>query len=424
MIFIESKEEIKKLYDCMNQKDSSFLINFFYKNELHPIDNEVMLVIISELSNSKNSYVISLGHPDVVQIPNTALKILLETESTKYIFNKKNILHNFYVKNSIDIDAHYYYQTKKQIAYKSTFSNGYSIPIMNIIKSFKDTLNFYKFNIEIEFNPKLNEFIDSFSKSLNFIEKNKIYSNEEHKLLNTQYNIFTPTARPSNAFNNTNFSALNKKKGERNKFTSRYGKDGGIVMIDYESYHLRLFANHIKFELPSKSIHQYLGELYHDKTNLTNEEYDLSKKITFNLMYGGISKDIYDNIPFMKEIADYVDVTYKKYKSKKYIETWYFNRKINQCFFKENDNPYKIFNYLLQSAETERNCLILEKLISYIKNTKINLVLYTYDAFLFDCHREEISKFKEILPMLEENKKFPTKIYAGHNYGNLNEISV
>ena len=57
-------------------------------------------------------------------------------------------------------------------------------------------------------------------------------------------------------------------------------------MVDYESYHLRLFADHINFELPKSSLHEYLGKLYHDKEELTEEEYDLSKKLHLTFVCG------------------------------------------------------------------------------------------------------------------------------------------
>ena len=41
-----------------------------------------------------------------------------------------------------------------------------------------------------------------------------------------------------------------------------------------------------------------------EKIKPTEEEYDLSKKITFNLIYGGFDQDIKDNVPFMNEIVN------------------------------------------------------------------------------------------------------------------------
>ena len=165
-------------------------------------------------------------------------------------------------------------------------------------------------------------FENEFSRQLSNIEKNGIYVNrsmfnigdvsllDDDDLIYSQYNILTPTNRPSNRFSKINFAALNKKKNERDSICSRY-EDGAIVMVDYESYHLRLFADHVGFELPKSSLHEYLGKLYHDKETLTEEEYELSKKITFNIMYGGVSDDIRNNIPFMAKIADYVEICIK-----------------------------------------------------------------------------------------------------------------
>ena len=126
----------------------------------------------------------------------------------------------------------------------------------------------------------------------------------------------------------------------------------------------------------------YLGRLYHDKHDLSEEEYELSKKITFNLMYGGITQDVIDNVPFMKSIHDYIMKVRDFYEKNNYVETWIYKRRIYSDVFEDKPNPYKVFNYLLQSAETERNCKILKHILQFIDGKQIKLPLYTYDAFV------------------------------------------
>jgi hypothetical protein len=83
-----------------------------------------------------------------------------------------------------------------------------------------------------------------------------------------------------------------------------------------------------------------------------------------------------------------------------------------------------VFNYLLQAAETERNCRVLSNILSYINDTQIKLPLYTYDAFLFDMHKSEFDKIKDIINIMNTDKQFPVKLYVGSSYNDLSEIQV
>jgi len=78
-----------------------------------------------------------------------------------------------------------------------------------------------------------NFFNNFLSETLYTIEKNgiKVDVNIFKKLFNaktyndfvyTQYNIYNPTGRPSNHFDNVNYVALNKENGCRSSFISRY----------------------------------------------------------------------------------------------------------------------------------------------------------------------------------------------------------
>ena len=85
----------------------------------------------------------------------------------------------------------------------------------------------------------------------------------------------------------------------------------------------------------------------------------------------------------------------------------------------EGVNPQKLFNYLLQATETELNMGIMKKVVEFIKQTKIELTLYTYDSFLFsyplDTPKEDAKKLKEII----ESFGFPIKADWGTDYGKL-----
>jgi hypothetical protein len=82
-------------------------------------------------------------------------------------------------------------------------------------------------------------------------------------------------------------------------------------------------------------------------------------------------------------------------------------------------NPQKVFNYLLQATETELNMGIMKKMLEFIKQTDIELTLYTYDSFLFsfplDTPKEHALKLKEIA----ESFGFPIKVDWGTDYSKI-----
>jgi len=128
-------------------------------------------------------------------------------------------------------------------------------------------------------------------------DRNRVYS---------EYNLYTTTGRTSNRYGNINFAALNKKDGTREIFQSRF-ENGLMLMMDFESFHLRLIADIIGYEFPTdRPVHEYLTQQYFNKQELTSEEYDEGKSITFSLLYGE-SRD--ENVPeFFKRVYQYIDM--------------------------------------------------------------------------------------------------------------------
>ena len=54
------------------------------------------------------------------------------------------------------------------------------------------------------------------------------------------------------------------------------------------------------------------------------------------------------------------------------------------CFFGEKINSYKIFNYLLQSAETEKNCEVILKLNKFLEDVKSKIYSVYIRCFFVD----------------------------------------
>ena len=81
-------------------------------------------------------------------------------------------------------------------------------------------------------------------------------------------------------------------------------------------------------------------------------------------------------------------------------------------------NPQKLFNYLIQSYETANNVYMLEKVLDYLKDKKTKIVLYTYDAFLFDYAKEDGEIFETITQLLQ----YPVSIKQGKSYHGLEKL--
>jgi hypothetical protein len=231
------------------------------------------------------------------------------------------------------------------------------------------------------------------------LREGKVYSS---------YKLYNITSRPTNAFNSINFLAFNKENGSRTAFIP---ENDAFVEFDFDGYHLRLIANKMGTEIPQdESIHEYLGKQYFEKDELTPEEYQEAKKITFRQMYNGV-EDEYKHIEFFEDVAIAVDAMWTAYKSNGFLELP--NRR---NLVLENANPQKLFNYYIQCLETVNNIKKLDKLKSYLQDKQSKVLLVVYDSILIDYAASDgkgtLSHIKDIL----EAGRFKVKAKKGSNY--------
>jgi len=231
------------------------------------------------------------------------------------------------------------------------------------------------------------------------ISNSKVYSS---------YNLYNITSRPTNAFNSINFLAFNKDNNSRTAFIP---ENDAFVEFDFDGYHLRLIANAMQTDIPQdESIHTYLGKQYYGKDELTAEEYQEAKKITFRQMYNGV-EDEYKHIEFFRDVAITVEAMWSTYKTDGFLELPN-GRKITL----ENGNPQKLFNYYIQCLETVNNVKKLSKLKEYLKNKQSKVLLVVYDSILIDYSASDgkgtLSDIKNIL----EEDGYKVKAKKGSNY--------
>jgi len=250
----------------------------------------------------------------------------------------------------------------------------------NGIKLDKDCfINYYKGKLQ---HPEFN------------LSKSRIYS---------QYNLYNTTSRPSNTYNSINFAALNKDDGERNCYKPENDK---FIEIDFQGYHPRLIGEMVGFEFPKdRNTYELLGELL----GVSQQE---AKELTFKQLYGGVWSE-YQNKPFFKNVVEYVDNLWGHFTICGVITTE------NKIFIPDaNITQTKLFNYIVQSKETSTNVELLELALNYLKDKKTKIVLYTYDAFLFDYAEEDGNILPELINILE----YPVSIKQGTSYHGLTKI--
>ena len=229
------------------------------------------------------------------------------------------------------------------------------------------------------------------------ISDNKLYSD---------YFLNTTTGRPSNAYGSVNFAALDQQ--HRTAFIPEYDM---FIEYDYDAYHLRLIADLVNYKFPEGSVHEYLAGWY-------GVDYKESKAITFKILYGGISDDIANKVPFFKKVREFISLQWKLFNQQKYVETYIYNRRIMSKNL-QNMNANKVFNYLIQAHETEVNVKTIIELQRYLMQHNTNLIMSTYDGFLFDYAKKDGEHVIYNIKRIMERNNHPVKLKQGLNYSEM-----
>jgi len=419
MVIVESKQEVQNFLELWNTEIST-IIPIWCDLDKHPQNNSLSFLFVSF---KDDSYVIPFEHTDCL----TPEIDLSESETMKWVWDKKSILQckDLNIKGLRDIQTYLFF-SKNEIypledkleVLRGFYTRlgirdelGKSIPIMKFIevlsqinKDFQNlpqNENVGKIWIDDDMIPTLSEVERLGIK----VDKEKFFDKWDAKyhakhlkgdIIYTQFNPYTITSRPANSHGGINFSALNKDDGTRDIFIPREGKV--FVQLDYDAYHIRIMAKIINYDIPDDSGHQWLAKQY-------GCDYGEAKVRTFQNIYGGIRDK---HIPFFKEVDKFIQTFWSNTKHGEFIQTP--KRRIPLKYV-QDANAQKVFNYLLQSMETELNMDVLKKL-NEMGHTPL---FYTYDSFLFEVDKgdkDTVRKIKEIV----EYKGFPSKIGVGMNY--------
>ena len=427
---IEKQEQLQQLppfKDCF--------VRFIQQNDnYHPKLSSLSLVYVRDITQHKG-YILCIDHSESFSLTqDSVFDWLLNNTDKLFVLDKKEALYQFnhpyklYDVNFLELpdlsniftSCHTFYYKQ----YTNTPNINALIPIskhyeeserifdvvLPIIRKYRPNNVIYAFNNgdltrvfhEIESNGiKIDKqcFIDCYGEELKYpefnISKGRIYS---------QYNLYTVTGRPSNTYNSINFAALNKNNGERLCYRP---VNDMFIEFDIQGYHPRLLGEMINFKfLDTRSVYETLATVL----NVTTQE---AKELTFKQLYGGVWGE-YQNKPFFKDVVRITDDIWDTIQYGKHYDTE------NRTFYPDKDiSPSKLLNYVIQSKETTTNVKMLVNILDYLKDKQTKLVLYTYDAFLFDYSKED---GKQLLIDIKDMIYYPINIKQGNTYHGLEKL--
>ena len=450
-MIITNQLEYDNLIQYITTEQNIILIPIFENTTLHYNKNNLLLTYIGILDlnwNIKKEYIININHYDL-EFRINDLEFL--QNKNLYVINKKQVLTHIPTSNKIyDINLLSYLfnvnfielkysefvdfnlQTNHKLYYLITpivlhvkYLQLLSTQLQLILNVYNNELNnktYILYNEEII--PTL-YYIESsglyintelFLQQYNSKIKKHLISNEDN-ILYSEYNLYTSTGRPSNKYGSINFSALSKKDNTREMFISRYKNEGQLIELDYSAYHLTILCNLLDYKFPTinKNMHEYLGKQYFNTDILTTEQYKQTKELNFKYLYGKIPTE-YLEIPFFKLVNEFTNQLYLYFLKHGYIISPITKRKL---ILSKKYNSTKVLNYFLQLLETEITILNIQKLIEFIQEKQINIVLYTYDSILLDIHSSELLYINKMKSILEDNHKYNITIKSGDNYLNI-----
>ena len=420
---IETKDQLNKLKLKFN--DTMYLEFIQGNDNTHPLLAEIIALY---LNIDNKGYIIPFNHLECINWDKEAILPMLVNYNFR-VLDKKVALHSAPQLSYTDIQhtipptnnhttqAHtWYYRKFPQTKVNKMIPIGKHLERCNnkyneIIGYTSRKTNEYVDNILLPTLYKLEQnglkFNDKFDNY--FTLKNKKYSIKDDHIYGW-YNPFTTTGRPVNNFNGINFVGLKHDNGERDSFEP---DNDLFIEMDYDGYHPRLIGDIVGF-LFEDNVHNTLAQIYFKSKEITPQQYKESKILTFRQIYGGIDKANLHH-PFFRKTQDFINIIWEEFNKKGYID-------VGSYRIKKDDHPkihsQKLFNYYIQATETETNIRKIKDIQNYLEDKKTKLVLYIYDAFIFDFAKEDGKQtLIDIENMLSE--KFPVKLKTGEHYGAL-----
>jgi hypothetical protein len=422
---------IEKLSKILNEKSECILYPILKTDDHYQKNSLSALLIYSQ----KNTHSFNISHPDL-ELKHTEEQ-LFNLETKPCFSYPYRYFHSKWNKGTIwSLSLFYWFCTNQKIQEEFPIKNFYqSLNVNEVGEVIPLTKHFEFFNRIIRRYDELhrvsaydftkaNIYFEDVYRTLLDIEASGIHfsrsplTGAKNALEQGFYNMFTTTGRPSNSYGRFNYSAINKKDGTRKLLTSRFGEKGMLVDFDFNAYHLRLIAKLIGYGFKSENIHNELGKTYFNTNDLTQEQYEESKQISFRQLYSG-------NITYPNRFFSMVE----KYKNSVYYQwlndelfTPIYERPMTQKNLGENIKKDTIFNWLLQAYETEYSMSRVKEVLK-LKGYKSKIILYVYDSIVIDFHLDDGVEYLRAVHRILSKGSMKLHVKVGTNYHSMMNIT-
>ena len=180
-MFIEPPHEAKMLLDAL-ETNSSIVHVYYQYPDIHPSENKPLALFVNVLGKN---YIVSFGHPDLIEMPLAYLNMVFNSKGTKFIFDRKKLLyHVSVIRNATDGWVCAYLDSKEEIDIDLSlqkYTDIRSVPIMVILRHFKKLCK--SIPVSRTFESSLISYEYEFSNALFEVEQNGMYV-EDFKLGN------------------------------------------------------------------------------------------------------------------------------------------------------------------------------------------------------------------------------------------------
>jgi hypothetical protein len=414
---IENKQQLKQF--AVRNLSEIFVEIIPYSPFTHPAESSISCIYIRPINHYKG-YLIPIYHTEVEEkLFEDEVFLILKQAQKIYVKDKKEFLHYFPLRNAVDLTLLNPTYIQLTAAHEFLYQKYPTHPSVNtlvpIVKHYEYCESLFE-ELEHLIEQPVNEFYNhkatwvfyGIEQSGLFVD-NSVYNQHFNQdiqtdVVYTQYNFKTLTTRPSNTFNGINYAALNKENGCRSSFIPRNTK---LVEFDISAYHPTLVGWLINYD----SID--FSNFYSAISKEMGISESQAKESTFRQLYGGIQKE-YENIEYFSKTKKYIYDIWEEFNNSGQVIVPISG----YCFKKDkldNMNPQKLFNYILQNLETSYNICILWEIFKILKGKNTKLVMYTYDAFLFDWDSKEVDILYQIENILSANN-LHYKVKNGKNY--------
>lgn len=422
---VETKEQLQQL----PHSEEIFVELVLYHDRIHPALNCISCIYIRAVDQSKG-FMLALSHNEALPLQYQDIVEALSKYKTIFVRDKKQFLYFFNLKGVKDINLiqqikvdcttpthEILYRKNHQLDYINTF-----IPIGKHYERCEEIYNKVTPAFTSDIPDHFKFYNNDATKVFWYIEKQGIHVTHPEDCLDlqnpqysigdgriyTHYNLYTTTTRPSNAFNGVNFAGLNKEDGTRKFLTPQ---NDFLLELDINGYHPTLIANVIGYDLGSDGVYEHFAKVL-------DVEVSEAKELMFRQLYGGISKE-YTHLEYFKEVDRLINDLWNNYRSEGYVKCLLSDYKFDGYNI-ENINKQKLFNYYIQNLETTNNIRILKEILPLLTG-KTKLVLYTYDAFLFDVSKDEKQMIQQIVDTFTQHN-LKIKMSYGGNYDSLRRL--